>query len=560
MTSKKRLPADTGLIIKHILSANSQIFYYFVKMNKQLSSFLILFFPVLLQAQKSIDVLHYQFQIVASDTHDTIQGLADIRFRVLDDAASVSFDLVKMNGEKGMKVTGIDGKQIRGFSHMNEKLTVFFTPGALKKGDTATLSIAYRGIPANGLIISRNKFGQRTFFGDNWPNRAHHWLPCVDDPADKASVEFIVIAPDHYQVVANGILTEETNLPNATKLTHWKETVALPTKVMVIGIAQFAVQHIGVAADCIPVSSWIFPENKKEGFYDYATAKDVLNWHINYIGPYAYKKLANVQSKTMFGGMENASAIFYYEGSVTGNRSEEELQSHEIVHQWFGNHATEKSFAHLWLSEGFATYLTHLYTESKYGTDSLNKRMAADRAGVLEFVSSSHRPVVDTTSDYMRLLNANSYQKGGWILHMLRRELGDIVFHKSIRDYYAAYGGKNADSQDLQQIFENNAGIKLDGFFEQWLHRPVNPKLEISWKFLPGNTSIEVMVSQLQEGQAFSFPLELGFDYKGKSAEVKEISISKKTETISIPVAPGLESVSADPNVSLLFEGKISRQ
>lgn len=186
--------------------------------------------------------------------------------------------------------------------------------------------------------------------------------------------------------------------------------------------------------------------------------------------------------------------------------------------------------------------------------------MEADRFTVLEFVSSSHRPVVDTTSDYMRLLNANSYQKGSWILHMLRRELGDTVFHKSIRDYYAAYGGKNADSRDLQLIFENNAGKKLDGFFEQWLHRPVNPKLEISWKFLPGNTTIEITVTQLQEGAAFSFPLELGLDYKGKSTEVKEISISKKTETIRMTVATDLVSVTTDPNVSLLFEGKLSRQ
>jgi aminopeptidase N len=186
--------------------------------------------------------------------------------------------------------------------------------------------------------------------------------------------------------------------------------------------------------------------------------------------------------------------------------------------------------------------------------------MAADRATVLDFVNESHRPVVDTTRDYMRLLNANSYQKGGWILHMLRRELGDTVFHKSIRDYYAMYGGKNADSHDLRQIFENNAGKKLDGFFEQWLHRPVNPKLDISWKMLPGNKAIEITVTQLQAGAAFAFPLELGLDYKGKSTEVKEISISKKTETISIPVAAELESVLADPNVSLLFEGQIKRQ
>ncbi len=130
-------------------------------------------------------------------------------------------------------------------------------------------------------------------------------------------------------------------------------------------------------------NSWVYPENKKEGFYDYAVAKDILTYHINYIGPYPYKKLANVQSKTSFGGMENAGAIFYAENQLTVYRQEEELLSHEIVHQWFGDMATEKSFAHLWLSEGFATYLTHMYIESKYGTDSLNKEMRIDRDELL---------------------------------------------------------------------------------------------------------------------------------------------------------------------------------
>ncbi|MDV7390579.1 hypothetical protein RZS08_04460, partial [Arthrospira platensis SPKY1] len=83
--------------------------------------------------------------------------------------------------------------------------------------------IAYHGVPADGLIISQNQHGQRTFFGDNWPNRAHHWLPCVDHPSDKARVEFIVTAPDHYQIVANGQLVEMVNLDRETKLTHWRE-------------------------------------------------------------------------------------------------------------------------------------------------------------------------------------------------------------------------------------------------------------------------------------------------------------------------------------------------
>ncbi len=388
-------------------------------MNKVLPLLFCFLLTISAFAQRNIDVLHYKFNIELNDNNDSIYGIAEITVKFTQQASSAEFDLFQSKDGKGMQISKVDGAGIKGFVIGKDGFQIHFAPVA--KDSVKTFTVFYQGIPANGLIISRNKYGKRTFFGDNWPNRAHHWLPCVDDPADKASVEFLITAPVQYQVVANGVLIEETNLPAGKKLTHWKEDVPLPTKVMVIGVAEFAVQNTGTINDCITVSSWVFPENKKEGFYDYEIAKDVLAWHNNYIGPYAYKKLANVQSKTMFGGMENAGAIFYYEGSVTGNRTVHDLISHEIVHQWFGNHATEKNFAHLWLSEGFATYLTHVYIESIYGTDSLNKRMADDRTTVLDFVKNMKRPVVDSTSDYMKLLSPNSYQKGSWVLHMLRR-------------------------------------------------------------------------------------------------------------------------------------------
>jgi hypothetical protein len=267
-------------------------------------------------AQRNIDVLHYRFEIDLNDHNDSVFGQARIDFKTIESVSSLSLDLTSLNpSKKGMIVTTVlfdpFSAVLLPFKQEKDKLIITLNQ-QLVKGDSSFVTVFYKGIPANGLIISKNQFGKRTFFGDNWPNRAHHWLPCVDDPADKASVEFIVTAPLHYQVVANGIQIEETNLPDNKKLTHWKEDVPLPTKVMVIGVAGFAVQNVG-SAKCIPVSGWVFPENKRAMS---CTCKDILAWHINYIS-YAYQKLANVQSKTMFGGI-NARAIFYHEGSVTG--------------------------------------------------------------------------------------------------------------------------------------------------------------------------------------------------------------------------------------------------
>ena len=133
---------------------------------------------------------------------------------------------------------------------------------------------------------------------------------------------------------------------------------------MVIGVADFAVQ-LDSTINCVPITSWVFPENRDSGFAQYAVSKKILPFYESYIGPYPFKKLANVQSKTIFGGMENAGNIFYYENSVAmnpmqykHNRSVEELFAHETAHQWFGDEASEIDWPHLWLSEGFATYMT----------------------------------------------------------------------------------------------------------------------------------------------------------------------------------------------------------
>jgi aminopeptidase N len=127
--------------------------------------------------------------------------------------------------------------------------------------------------------------------------------------------------------------------------------------------------------------TYVFPEDKETGFKSYAVAKEILPFFIKNVGPFAYEKLANVQSKTIFGGMENASCIFYFEESVKSNTIEE-LMAHEIAHQWFGDAASEKSWPNLWLSEGFATYFTNLYLESKYSVEKLKQRVLADTTAI----------------------------------------------------------------------------------------------------------------------------------------------------------------------------------
>ena len=526
-------------------------------MQKVLFTACFIFLFISINAQRKIDVLHYKYEIELSDQSDSIKGKATITIRFLEEVDHFALDLKSQNtyDKKGISalLIGEDKTYMASVLHKDDKFNIV-PVRKIKRGEERTYVIIYRGIPADGLIISKTKYGQRSFFADNWPNRGRYWLPCVDDPGDKASVEFIVTAPQHYQVISNGILVEETNLAGNKKMTHWKEDVPIATKVMVIGASDFAVSLAGVIDNCIPVYSWVYPENRDKGFYDYSLATEILPFFIKNVGPYGYKKLANVQSKTTFGGLENANTIFYSESSVTGTRKSESTIAHEIAHQWFGNMATEKSFAHLWLSEGFATYFTILYFENKYGKDTATYMLEEDRNQVISFAKKSDKPVVDDDPDYMQLLNANSYQKGGWILHMLRRQLGDSAFHKSIKTYYATYAGKNADTKDLQKIVEKVSGKDLSVFFQQWLYTPGIPKLDISWSYLPKEKKLSVTVKQLQK-IPFSFPLELQLKNTTVNNTIKTINVSKQEETFIIPVKEKPISFKLDPNTSLLFMG-----
>ncbi len=500
---------------------------------------------------KRIDIQKYDFSIAVNDSTDEIKGRAEIDVLFRKKTQNITLDLKSVgNDDMGMFVTHISVEPASGvvWSHENDLITIQTTD--VVKGDRRKYTISYFGIPANGLIIGNNMHGDRAFFGDNWPDRAHHWLPCVDHSSDKALVDWTIRAPNHYTVVANGKFVDEVVHPDHT-YTRWSSTVPLPPKVMVTGIADFAVQEAGEVGD-IPVTTWVYEEDRKNGFSQYSIGPEVLSYFVEKIGDYPFEKLANVQSKTRFGGMENAGNIFYYEESTDPNRDIEGLFAHEIAHQWFGNSVTEIDWSHLWLSEGFATYLTDLYFEDKYGEDMLKERMATERQSVIDFAKKRKVPVIDVqTSEYMQLLNPNSYQKGAWILHMLRREVGDEAFFFGLKTYYKQYRDSNASSEDLQRVFEKLSGKKLSSFFKQWLTVTGHPKLSYTYTNSPKRVIIKIKQKQKK---AFKFPLDVKLIFESGGSEVVKIDISKKKGSYPIDITLPVKSIELDPDIRLLWE------
>jgi aminopeptidase N len=506
---------------------------------------------------KSIDVWDYSFRIELNDSTDVIRGEARLNILFLQKTDTLYLDLanVKSSG-RGMVVDELRDKNGPvNYIHFSDKIRIP-APG-IAENELKNYTIKYHGIPQDGLIISKNKFGDRTFFGDNWPDRAHQWLPCIDHPADKAKLDFTVVMPSHYQVIANGTCTEET-LNNGLKTSRWKTTVPLSTKLMVIGVAKFAKQDLALISG-IPLSTWVYPQNKNEGFSDYAVAIKPFVYFSNLIAPFPFTKLANVQSTTLYGGMENASCIFYAENSVSGKGRAEKLIAHEIAHQWFGDAVSEKDWYHIWLSEGFATYLTGMYIEQNYGRGAFLKHLDAEKKEVFDFEKLHLSPVIDTgLAISTDLLSPNTYQKAGWVLHMLRKELGDSLFIKCLQTFYKEYEYKNAMTVDFRNVVEKRSGRDFDKFFEQWLYKAGHPVLDITWTHQ--DHSLVINVKQLQDNTVYQFPLEIKIINKNSiSSQIKvDVSAAEQSFTLNYPNYP-IELI-PDPGNWLLMECAVSKK
>lgn len=506
-----------------------------------------------------IDILHYQFKLWLTDRHDSIQAEATV-FLSFKKAGiqQVRLDLANVRPAlqgKGMTVTSVKhNNQALSFSHRSDELTI--TVPASAAGQQLSITIAYRGIPDAGLAIKKNRYNDRTFFSDNWPNLGHHWLPLVDHPYDKATCEFMVTAPSRYRVVSNGLLQEESSVGDGNKLTHWKQSVPIAPWLFVLGVAEFATQYVD-SFQGKSIETWVYRQDRDAGFYDFQTpTKQALTFFSDYVGPFAYEKLANIQSNNTTGGMEAASAIMYSENSVSGKRDSrwQDVIVHELAHQWFGNCVTESDWDDVWLSEGFATYFTLLYTEHSRGRDAFVNDLRASRIQVIHYLAKNpDSPIVhDQLRDMSKVTSALTYQKGAWVLHMLRDWVGDVNFKKGIQAYYRKYFNANATTTDFRYEMEQASGLDLKHFFNQWLYQDGIPVIKGQWTWNSKKKEMTITVEQVQP-HVFSFPLTLGIASAGSTTlELKQLNITSKRSVFTFALESNPTAVTVDPGTVLL--------
>jgi aminopeptidase N len=272
------------------------------------------------------------------------------------------------------------------------------------------------------------------------------------------------------------------------------------------------------------------------------------------IGPYSYEKIANVQAAGIRGDTEHATIIFYDEKGVASGSG---AVVHEMAHQWWGNAVTQSDWDDVWLSEGFATYFTHLFREHYEGREAFVRGMKDDAANILRAGQTTPNiPVVhQRLSDMGTVLNWFVYSKGGWMLHMLRALIGTDVFWNGIRQYYVLYQNRNASTDDFRQVMERASGRDLEWFFHQWLNRGGMPRLEGTWRYDAVARRLEVTVVQTQVGELYRLPLEIGVMAVPQGPYgIERVELTERRTIFTFPAEREPAAVVLDPSTWLLVD------
>lgn len=508
--------------------------------------------------QSGVDAQHYVFRItlLMGDSSE-IQAEATVTLRLIaSNVRKLSLDLTSATPDgDGMTVAGVTSAgQPVVFTHSNNRLQLT-VPARQKAGHDITYVITYRGIPRNGLRLLNNIHGDRTASSENWYNNARQWLPVIDHPADKATGEFIITTKADYQVIGNGALMEQLDLPGGLRRTHWKQSAPISSWLYSIGVARFIVKHGGTVRG-VPLSYWAFPQDAKKGLAALEhDAKGSFEFFSEHVGPYAYEKLAHVEAAGIGGGTEHASNIFYGEKSITAGNGP---VVHETAHQWFGNSVTANDWNDAWLSEGFATYFALLYFEHANGRDAFVDGIRSSRDTVLQSEKTQpNTPVVHVNLNeaIQSPINSFVYEKGAWTLHMLRQLIGTETFWRGIRQYYKSYMNGLASTDDFRRVMEQVSGQDLTWFFRQWLNRSGVPIVEGSWRYDAAAKQIVVLVRQTQVAELYRFSLDIGLSQMANTPpRVLRMQVTGRETTASFSSDVEPASAVIDPNVWLLAE------
>ena len=472
-----------------------------------------------LEQQRMFDVLYYRLDIAINPDSKTIDGVLDL--------------------SNNLEVTTVSGAGIDTFIHEQDILTIHLA-STLEIDDHTTISISYNGTPQpeglGSFIFGSSEDGGPLIWTLSQPFFAHTWWPCKDLPEDKAdSVDVTITVPEDLTAVSNGILNDVIENGNGTRTFAWHEGYPIASYLVSLAVADYDFRRdyfVTADGDSLPLEFYVTKEKSERAFSPssaFQKTEDMLEVFTGLFGPYPFidEKFAQVEFGAG-GGMEHQTAVSL---NVPRLGPSEFLVSHELAHQWWGDMITCRDWEHIWLNEGFATYSEALYIETHSGKTALKDFMVAITAPEDEWGSL----IRNNTGSAESILADVAFDKGAWVLHMLRTIVGNEMFFKILRSYASdpAYQYSTVVTDDFQEVAEREYGTSLSWFFDQWVYNDGRPHYQIGWNVLNDESeyNVKVTIDQTQSGIVYQMPLDIFIEtLDGKSEVFSVLNNSRRQE------------------------------
>ena len=501
------------------------------------------------------DVKYYRCEWEVNPAVRFIKGKVTVYFLVTTATNNIQLDL--------MSPLIVDSVKQRNTlltkQHNNNIITVNF-PASLNAGVQDSITIFYRGVPPNtgfGSFVQDQHLGTPVMWSLSEPYGSRDWWPCKNGLDDKAdSIDIIITTPSQYKAASNGLLQSETLVNGGTqKLAYWKHRYPIAAYLVCFAVTNYTVFNNSVLLGGInlPMQTYCYPENLASFQAGTQNVLDALQLFHNNYGDYPFikEKYGHVQFG-WGGGMEHQTNSFI----VSVNES---LVAHELAHQWFGDKVTCASWEDIWLNEGFATYMAAFYMENKYPANTINARKSV----INNITSSPGGSVwVEDTTNVGRIFSGRlSYNKGSYLLYMLRWKLGDAVFLKALQQYQKdtklAYGFASTD--DLKRNLEQVSGQNLTEFFKDWFKGQGYPTYNVQWSQIGANY-VRIKMNQTTSHTSVDF-FELPVALKFKNAtQEKTIVVDNKNngEIFLRNIGFIADTVLIDPEYWLVTKNNVS--
>jgi aminopeptidase N len=486
--------------------------------------------PPMLSGQNDYDVLHYELDLFVDPAAERIEGRCGVTFQT--SPGSGALDLLELNLiDFGLVVTGVryDGVEVplNEVFHGGHQLRVPLVPPLLEGAGSALVEIDYEGTPGEGLNF-RDHDGVDVIYSYSQPFDARTWWPCKDRPEDKATATLHVEAPEDMWVVGNGMELGRVAGRPGYQITTWQEAYPIATYLVSFAATNYQTwQETYEASDGTPmlIQQWVYPEHFADAQEDLSVTVPMIEFFSDafYEYPFLEEKYGHAVTET-WGAMEHQTATTYGAVRINGNHRYDYLVAHELSHQWWGNDVTPSSYASVWINEGFATWCEALWWEHLYGRQEYLAYMQN-----LDSLQVLGTEFDDTVYEPERLFGTTVYDKGAWILHMLRWLLAQPTLDAEpqpllevLRAHGQAHAYANASSEDFIATASEYAGEDLHWFFDPWLHRTDRPDYLLSWADMPqpgGDHVLHLRVDQRQAGDPYRLAVLLRVQTAGGPVE-----------------------------------------